>query len=110
MAKVTYNAPAGDDKVVTYMGHELYHGQAVEIDDPAVIKKASKNPHFTVTGVKAKAEKQEADEVTSADKLDAVKAKGAKAKEDGKDRNVPVAYRGKPEEAAWLSGYDGEAV
>jgi hypothetical protein len=42
------------------------------------------------------------------DTLDTVKARGAKAKSDGKGRSVPPAYRGKPEEAAWLAGYDGE--
>lgn len=112
MAKVTYLAPQGDDKVVTYMGHEFYHDQAVEIDDPVVIKKAQGNPHFKVQGTKAKAESSETSEPATPEKLDGVKAKGAKAKADGKGRNVPPAYRGKPEEAAWLAGYDeasGEA-
>lgn len=45
----------------------------------------------------------------ASDKLDIVKARGAKAREDGKDRSVPPAYRGKPEEAAWLAGFDAEA-
>lgn len=108
MAKVTYLAPAGDDKVVTYMGHEFFHGQAVEINDPIVLKKADGNPHFEVKGAKAKAEKPEASDEPTPDKLDGVKAKGAKAKADGKDRNVPPAYRGKPEEAAWLAGYDAD--
>jgi hypothetical protein len=45
----------------------------------------------------------------ASDKLDIVKARGAKAQGDGKDRSVPPAYRGKPEEAAWLAGFDAEA-
>lgn len=39
---------------------------------------------------------------------DAVAARGAAAKAAGKPRNVPPAYRGKPQEAAWLAGYDAE--
>lgn len=37
---------------------------------------------------------------------DLVFDRGAKAKADGKKRSVPPAYRGKPEEARWLAGYD----
>lgn len=36
-----------------------------------------------------------------------VSGRGVKAKADGKPRSVPPAYRGKPEEARWLAGYDG---
>lgn len=39
---------------------------------------------------------------------DKVFERGAKAKADDKPRNVPPAYRGKPEEARWLAGYDGD--
>lgn len=39
---------------------------------------------------------------------DPVKARGIAARKDGKARSVPPAYRGKPEEARWLQGYDGQ--
>lgn len=39
---------------------------------------------------------------------DDVKARGIRARKEGKARSVPPAYRGKPEEARWLQGYDGQ--
>lgn len=48
MASVTYKAPKGDDKVVTFMGVQFFDGQAVEVDDAALIAKASTNKHFVV--------------------------------------------------------------
>jgi hypothetical protein len=41
-------------------------------------------------------------------KPDKAFAGGVKAHAAGKDRSVPPAYRGKPEEGRWLAGYDGE--
>lgn len=38
---------------------------------------------------------------------DPVAERGAAAKAAGKARAVPPAYRGKPEGARWLAGYDG---
>lgn len=107
MAKVTYIAPAGDEKVVTYMGVDFYHQQPKDIDDAALIAKATGNPHFEVSGAKpkAKADKPEKAEIGAPE--DKAFNGGAKAKADGKERNVPPAYRGKPEEARWLAGYDG---
>lgn len=40
------------------------------------------------------------------DTTDEVFARGAKAAQDGKDRSVPPAYRGKPEGERWVAGYD----
>jgi len=45
-------------------------------------------------------------DATSDDRSDAVRLKGADAATAGKPRNVPPAYRGKPEGALWLEGYD----
>jgi len=39
--------------------------------------------------------------------IDPVWGRGLAAKAAGKKRIVPPAYRGKPEEDRWLSGYDG---
>lgn len=49
-AKVTYNAPAGDSKVVEMGGVTFFHGQPVEINDvdnPHMMVKLPGNQHFT---------------------------------------------------------------
>ncbi len=46
--KVMYVAPKGDAEVVTFMGVKFFEGQAVTVDDPLVLAKALKNPHFVV--------------------------------------------------------------
>lgn len=101
MAKVTYNAPEDDSEVVNYMGVKFFSGQSVEIDDEAhagLLAKAENNPFFTVEGAPApKADKKAPD--SPADK-------GYAAAKGGKARSVPVAYRGKPAEVEWLTGYD----
>lgn len=48
MTSITYKAPKGDEKVVTFMGVEFFDGQAVAVDNPAVVAKARTNPHFAV--------------------------------------------------------------
>lgn len=103
MAKVTYNAPEDDSEVVTYMGIKFFSGQPKEIDGDTeaganLLAKADGNPFFDVDGdVPAKAAP-----ATPA-------AKGAAAAAAGKPRNVPPAYRGKPAEVEWLTGYDATA-
>jgi hypothetical protein len=73
-------------------------------DVPAdLIEKAATHSHLERRPEKAKEPKAEVI-VTEGD---AVVARGAKAKADGKGRTVPPAYRGKPEEARWLAGWDG---
>lgn len=104
MTTVTYNAPKGDDKVVEFCGVEFYHAHPVDLEAEQhehLLKKARTNPHFVVAG------EEPADEADEAG-LDRAKAKGAKAKADGKQRRVPPAYAGKPEGDAWLAGYDSE--
>jgi hypothetical protein len=49
-AKVTYNAPAGDSKVVEMGGVTFFDGQSVEINDvdnPHMMVKLQGNQHFT---------------------------------------------------------------
>lgn len=49
---VTYNAPQGDDKVVTFCGVEFFAGHPVELDageHSHLIAKARGNPHFEVS-------------------------------------------------------------
>lgn len=65
---------------------------------------------FADKPAKAKEEKPAKTAEDDAARLAAVTAKGAKAKEEGKERSIPPAYRGKPEEVAWLAGFDGPAV
>lgn len=64
-----------------------------------LVEKAASHSHLEPRREAGRAEDSEAG--------DAVAARGAAAKADGKKRTVPPAYRGKPEEARWLTGYDG---
>jgi hypothetical protein len=103
MAKVTYTAPEDDSEVVTYMGVKFFSGQPKEIDDEAeagLLAKAAGNPFFTVDGA-APVKAKEAPASPA--------AKGAAAAAAGKPRTVPPAYRGKPAEVEWLTGYDATA-
>lgn len=52
MAWLTYNPEKGDERVVTYMGVELFAGQPAEVEDPAIIAKAVGNPWIDVTDEK----------------------------------------------------------
>ncbi len=106
MATVTYHAPEDDAEVVTYMGTKFFNGQPVEIDDETeagamLLAKAENNPFFDVDGASAAKPK--------AAKAEGPAAKGAAAAAAGKPRSVPVAYRGKPSEVEWLTGYDATA-
>lgn len=52
-AIVTYNAPAGDDAVVTTRGVRFFDGQPQELDlvqHAALIAKCRNSPHFEVIG------------------------------------------------------------
>lgn len=102
MATVTYNAPEGDAEVVHYMGTKFFNGQPVEIDEETeagalLLAKAVNNPFFVTDGVSDK---------PRAAKPEGAAAKGAAAAKVGKARSVPPAYRGKPAEVEWLTGYD----
>lgn len=53
MVKVTYNAPEGDEKVVTTRGHTFFDGHPLDVDEVEhgeLIAKARCNPHFSVDG------------------------------------------------------------
>lgn len=60
MAWLTYSAPEGDDKVVEYMGVELFHGIPVDLDDVGlddeqkarIVAKAVDNPFFELSDEK----------------------------------------------------------
>lgn len=107
MARFIYTGfdGAADPKGTDAFGIRFPVGQAVEVTDEKVGFKLTGHPHFRA----AKAKAEISDDETAPDKLDAVKAKGAKAKAEGKGRSVPPAYRSKPEEAAWLAGFDETA-
>lgn len=111
MAKFTYIGVDGasDPKGTEAFGTYFPIGKAVEVSEPRIVAKLEGHPHFKAGKAKAETtddeDEGEGGEDSAAAKLEAVKARGAKAKEDGKGRNVPPSYRGKPEEAAWLSGY-----
>lgn len=103
MGTVTF---IGEEPEVVWCGVRFERGVPVKTDHPHILAKAKDNQFFKVASErKAKAEETEDD-----NSEDAVAAKGAKAKADGKPRNVPPAYRGKEAEARWLAGYDGEAA
>lgn len=56
MVKVTYNAPEGDEKVVTTRGHTFFDGHPLDVEDADLIAKARANPHFSVDGEDAEDE------------------------------------------------------
>jgi hypothetical protein len=100
MATVTF---IGDEAEVVWCGVRFERGKPTPTDHPHILEKAKNNQFFKVSSErKAKAE----DAPEPEDGEDAVFAKGAKAKADGKPRNVPPAYRGKDAEVRWLAGYD----
>ncbi|MDO9364676.1 MAG: hypothetical protein Q7T60_17240 [Sphingopyxis sp.] len=104
MAKITYN---GESESISWHGVAMTKGKAVETDNAELLKAADKHPLFTVS--KARAEKPATtDDETDVPVVDKATAGGAKAKADGKPRNVPAAYRNKPEGDRWLVAYDGE--
>lgn len=58
---VTYNAPDGDDAVVTTRGVRFFDGQPVHLDESehaALIAKLRNNQHFTVSGDEPKPKKE----------------------------------------------------
>lgn len=103
MAKFIYLGveDAFDPKGTLAFGVYFPIGVAVDIEDRHAVRKLGNHPHFKP----ARAEKAAGDE--PAGDADKAASGGAKAKAAGKPRNVPPAYRGKPEEARWLAGYDG---
>lgn len=52
MAWLTYSPEKGDERVVEYMGVELFAGQPVEVDNPAIVAKAHGNPWIEVSDEK----------------------------------------------------------
>lgn len=58
---VTYNAPEGDEAVVTMRGVRFFDGQSVNLDEiehDGLIAKLRNNQHFTVSGDEPKAKKE----------------------------------------------------
>lgn len=55
MAWVTYSPEKGDDRVVEYMGIEMFAGQPVEVDDSYALGKLRGNPWFEVSDEKPSA-------------------------------------------------------
>lgn len=106
MAKFTYQGVDGahDPKGTLQFGTYFPLNKAVEVEDPQAIAKLAGHPHFKASDKEARDAEHE---VGSGPSNERAKANGARAKQEGKDRSIPPAYRGKPEEAAWLAGYDG---
>lgn len=65
-------------------------------------ERAARHSHLESAPTK----KAEAAKVADKTSGDPVFDRGRAANADGKGRSVPPAYRGKPEEARWLAGYD----
>jgi hypothetical protein len=97
---ITYVGSAAD---VSAWGHDFSTGKAFETDDSSIISKATANPFFKVAGGKSEDTKDQP--VAKTTKLTAAD-RGSEARVLGKDRSVPPAYRGKPEEKEWLAAYD----
>lgn len=98
----------GEADEVTFGSTVLPKGKAVEVTDEAILNKARTNRFFEVKGADTKEDAKQP-------KIKPAKAKtphdrGAEAKAAGKDRTVPVSYRGKDAEKEWLAGYDTPAV
>ncbi len=89
MAKITYN---GDSDNIEWYGQAFASGKSIETDNADLIKAAGKHSLFEVTGAETEA--------------DTPFSRGAAAATNGKNRNVPPAYRGKSEAEEWLSGFD----
>lgn len=89
--------------VIDWQGFSVARDGWTEIPDEYAAKLAG-NTHFEMKAQKASEPAPEASDA------DPVTARGAAAKAAGKARNVPPAYRAKPEAALWLAGYDGEAA
>lgn len=118
MAKITYK---GESDRVEWHGQAFERGKAVEVDNQALIEAASKHPFFSVGSAKATAANppapgsENAEEAAARKEAEALKARTDKARKNGveaaeaeKPMVVPPAYRGKPEEQAWLDGYQGK--
>jgi hypothetical protein len=69
-----------------------------------LVERVARHSHLEAAPEK----KAEAAKLAEKPSGDPVGDRGRAARADGKPRSVPVAYRGKPEEAAWLAGYDEE--
>lgn len=106
MAKFTYTGVDGaaDPKGTLQFGTWFPVGKAIEVENPRAIEKLAGHPHFKGSDKEAKEAEHEAGSGPSNERA---REAGAKAKADGKDRSVPVAYRSEPEGAAWIAGYDG---
>lgn len=113
MAKFTYIGVDGaaDPKGTEQFGVSFPVGKAVEVSDPKAIAKLAGHPHFKASDKDGKKAEKEAGEANppapEPPKVDdRAYNKGAEAVAAGKERNVPPAYRGKPEEERWLAGFD----
>ena len=96
MAKVTYYDREKAAPRVVFQGVEFEHKEPVELDEiehATLIRLAEANPFFEVAARASGAPSR-------------AYGKGADAAAARKERNVPVAYRGKPDAAQWLAGFD----
>lgn len=98
---ITYTDLDGAAPKITWHGRDFVSEKPIEVDDEqdaALIEAAEGNAWFEVKSGGA----PKPDGKSPYDK-------GYKAAADGKDKSIPVAWRGKPEGTAWLTGYDDGA-
>jgi hypothetical protein len=115
MARVTYNDPSGVAETVNWHGREHKAGEPVDVEDApenqAYLDAAEANPFFTVEDRQEL--EQEGDNAPPPVKYENRKLtpfeRGQVAKQDGKERSIPVYYRGKDEAEEWLQGYDSDS-
>ena len=99
MAKITYYDREKAAPRVVFHGVAFEHKEPVEVDElkqAPLVRLAERNPFFEVAG-KGDREPSRA------------YGRGADAAASGKERSIPVAYRGKPDGAQWLAGFDDRA-
>lgn len=90
-----------------WMGVEFSRDEWADVSDPSIIAKLDANSHYEREKGAQTHTISVRDMPAQGHATDPVTARGAAAKAAGKKRTVPPAYRGKPEEARWLAGYDG---
>jgi hypothetical protein len=96
VTKITYYDREKAAPYVAFHGIDFEHKEPVEVDElrhATLIRMAEANPFFEVTE-KGDSEPNKA------------YGRGADAAAAGRDRNVPHAYRGKPDATHWLAGFN----
>jgi hypothetical protein len=102
MARIVYTDRERAAPYVRFQGVDFAHGEEVEVEERhgELLAMADANPFFEVRhGSNESRDGGDAPKATPA-------SRGALAAASGKPRVAPLSYRGKSQEAEWLTGYD----